>query len=484
MTATADHRPGVWAQLKPLVLRLHFYAGVLVAPFILVAAVTGLIYSAAPQIEQAVYADEMTVTPGTAQLPLAEQFAVARQAHPDGTLVEIRPPATPSSSTRVVFTDAHVPDNSYRAVMVNPYTGTVLGQERQYGQWLGVRAWLNELHANLHLGPVGRYYSELAASWLWLVVLGGLALWFTKRRTDRRARRLLLPEHSTTGRRRTLSWHATLGLWLALGALFLSATGLTWSRFAGEHVTQLREALSWTGTTLSTSLDGDVGGADEHAGHAGHGGHGGSSTGPSDAVVTRGIGVDGVLASARAAGLQDPLLVTAPVDDTSAWTVAEKKRSAPTRLDSVAIDPRDGAVVDRIRFADEPLAAKLSRWTIDAHVGVLFGLPNQLALAAVALGLIAVTLLGYRSWWQRRPTRGSARVGRAPGRGTWRRLSPPVLVGVVLVTVAVGWFVPLLGVSLAGFLLVDVILALRARRGDHSTDDGTAEQPRTGLPVG
>ncbi|MCX6406234.1 MAG: PepSY-associated TM helix domain-containing protein [Propionibacteriales bacterium] len=474
MTSTSDARPGVWAQLKPLVLRLHFYAGVLVAPFILVAAVTGLVYTAAPQIERAVYAHELTVEPRGAQLPLSEQFAVAREAHPDGTLVEIRPPATPESSTRVVFTDADVPENSYRAVMVDPYTGEVLGQERQYGQWLGVRAWLNELHSSLHLGTVGRYYSELAASWLWVVVLGGLALWFTKRRTDRRARRLLLPDTAATGRRRTLSWHATLGVWLAVGALFLSATGLTWSRYAGEHVAEVRTALSWTGTTLATSLDGDAEAA------SGHGGHGGSGAGVSDDVVTGGVGVDGVLASARAAGLQDPLLLTAPIDDTSAWTVAEKKRSAPTRLDSVAVDPRDGSVVDEIRFADEPLAAKLTRWTIDAHVGVLFGLLNQLVLAAVALGLIAVTLLGYRSWWQRRPTRGTARVGRAPGRGTWRRLSPGVLVSVVLVTLAVGWFVPLLGVSLALFLLLDLVLAARSRRREVDEE----ERPREDLPVG
>jgi uncharacterized iron-regulated membrane protein len=477
MTTSTDARPGVRAQLTPLLLRLHFYAGVLVAPFILVAAVTGLLYTVAPQLERAVYDDVMTVEPGATTLPLADQFAAAREAHPDGTLVEIRPPATPDSSTRVVFTDADVPESSVLAVMVDPYTGEVLGQERQYGQWLGVRAWLNELHANLHLGSVGRYYSELAASWLWVVVLGGLALWATRRRSDRRARRLLLPETSATGRRRTLSWHATLGVWLAAGALFLSATGLTWSRFAGEHVAQVREALAWTGTTLSTSLD-DDGAHDGHTGHAGHASA--APDGPTDAVVSAGIGVDGVLASARAAGLQDPLLLTAPPDDASAWTVAEKKRSAPTRLDSVAIDPRDGTVVDEIRFADEPWAARLTRWTIDAHVGVLFGVLNQVVLAAVALGLIAVVLLGYRSWWQRRPTRSGARLGRAPAAGTWRRLSPPVLAGVVVVTLVVGWFVPLLGASLAVFLLVDGALALRARRGARAAD----EPPREELPVG
>lgn len=41
-------RPGRW---RALLVRLHFYAGVLVAPFLLVAALTGLAYTVAPQVD-------------------------------------------------------------------------------------------------------------------------------------------------------------------------------------------------------------------------------------------------------------------------------------------------------------------------------------------------------------------------------------------------------------------------------------------------
>ncbi|MCL8250520.1 PepSY domain-containing protein [Aeromicrobium fastidiosum] len=469
-TPPASTRPGVWAQLKPLVLRLHFYAGVFIAPFILIAAVTGLIYTAAPNLENIVYADQLKVEPGQAAMPLSEQVAVARDAHPDGDLVEVRPPVSADGSTRVVFIDDTVPADYNKAVFVDPYTNEVLGQEKTFGQWLGVRAWIDDLHRNLHLGAFGRNYSELAASWLWVVVLGGLALWFTKRRSDRRARRLLLPETSAKGRRRTLSWHATIGVWVALGALLLSSTGLTWSRHAGANIGEIRQSLSWTGTSLSTSLDGS-GATDEHAGHAGHG----AAAGSADAVVTDGVGIDGAVASARAAGLRDPLVVTPPADAASAWSVSENKRSAPTRSDSVAIDPATGQVVDKVAFADQPFMAKLTDWTIDAHMGILFGLANQLVLAAIAIGLILVVVQGYRSWWQRRPTRGG-RAGRAPVRGSWRRLSPGVLVGVVVVVAAVGWFVPLLGVTLVAFLVVDTVVGRRAT----STETGPGRQhPRS-----
>jgi uncharacterized iron-regulated membrane protein len=60
-------------------------------------------------------------------------------------------------------------------------------------------------------------------------------------------------------------------------------------------------------------------------------------------------------------------------------------------------------VVDEVRFADYPVVAKLARWGIDGHMGVLFGWVNQLVLVAFGIGLITLIVLGYRMWWRRRP---------------------------------------------------------------------------------
>src|SRR3954453_1913179 len=65
--------PGRWSPLRPLVLRLHFYAGVVVAPFLLVAAVTGFLYAGAFQAERLLYAHELTVAKaGGTELPISE----------------------------------------------------------------------------------------------------------------------------------------------------------------------------------------------------------------------------------------------------------------------------------------------------------------------------------------------------------------------------------------------------------------------------
>ncbi|WP_066902846.1 PepSY-associated TM helix domain-containing protein [Millisia brevis] len=459
-------RPPLWPGIRALLMRLHFYAGILVGPFILIAAITGLPYTITPQLEQLVHREQLTVAQiGEHTVPLADQVAAARQAHPEGAITEVRPPRTEDGTTRVVLAVDDVPDGYGRTVFVDPYSGEVRGALTTYGEWLPVRAWIDELHRNLHLGEVGRHYSELAASWLWLVALGGLIMWWGMvRRRTRAARAAVLPDRRRSGRARTLSWHGAVGVWIVLGLVVLSASGLTWSRYAGESISDLRTALDWTSPTVTTALSGQ----DETAA-GGHGGHGAPAAETSDAAITRGVGIDGVFTTAVEAGLQVPIRLIPPSGEDQAWTVREAKRSWPTRYDALAVDPADGRVVDRVDFSSWPLMAKMTNWVIDTHMGILFGWVNQIVLALVAIGLITVVIRGYRMWWSRRPrSAGRWAVGAPPARGTLTRVPVGVAIGVILVAAIVGWYVPLLGISLAGFVAVDVVVGLLRARADES----------------
>ncbi|MER7948192.1 PepSY-associated TM helix domain-containing protein [Streptomyces sp. NPDC096079] len=444
-SAPTPTRPGTWSALRPLVLRLHFYAGVLVAPFLLVAAVSGLLYALSFQAEKIVYAHELEVPVGDTTLPLSRQVAIAREADPDGTVTAVWPGAEPGATTRVLMTDPDVPEGTSLAVFVDPYTGDVRGQLPSFGSSgaLPLRTWIDGLHADLHLGELGRNYSELAASWLWVLALGGVLLWVGRRRRNRRA--LILPERGPKSRRRTLSWHGSVGLWAAVGLVLLSATGLTWSRYAGENIGIVQDGLGGATPTLSA-------GANPGSEHEGHGaGHHGSATaqGPD-------IGLDKAVAAARAAGIDSPRISVALPADGKGYVVKETDTQFPVQLDSVALDPKDGTVLDRLRFADYPLLAQLTRVGIDAHTGVFLGLFNQLALAALALALILLILWGYRMWWLRRP-------GRPVARGAWRKVPVTLLLPLAAATALVSWFVPLLGLSLLLFLAVDLTLALVAK---------------------
>lgn len=455
--------PGLWTRIRPFVMRLHFYAGILVGPFLLIAAVTGLLYTMTPQLEKIVHRHELTVeNVGQQAIPLSDQVSAARTAHPEGTITEVRPPTSPDGTTRVILAVDDVPPDYGRTVFVDPYTGDVRGALTTYGEWLPVRAWIDELHRNLHLGEVGRNYSELAASWLWVVALGGLVLWIARIRQRKQSlRAAMLPDLSKSGRRRVLSWHGAVGVWIVAALLLLSATGLTWSRYAGETIGDVRTSLSWTSPAVTTALTPDA----SASGAGAHGDHGGPAALPaSDEVMTDGVGINGVDAAARDAGLQSPLRIFPPADSSTAWTVSERKRDWPTRYDSVAVDPATGNVVDRVDFADWPVMAKMTNWTIDAHMGILFGLFNQILLALTAIGLISVIVRGYRLWWLRRPPRATGlSFGSVPPRGALTRMPVWAAVSAVLVVAVLGWYLPLLGISLAAFVAVDVLLGLRSR---------------------
>ncbi|WP_275291807.1 PepSY-associated TM helix domain-containing protein [Amycolatopsis sp. La24] len=392
-----------WAAIRPLVLRLHFYAGVFVGPFLLVAALTGIAYVWTPQLEQAVYAHELHVPAAAGVVPLDQQVLVARGQVPDGKVIGVRPAPSATDTTQVIF-DRPGLEPSYRyTVFVNPHDGEVRGALETYGsgQALPVRGWIDTLHRNLHLGDFGRLYSELAASWLWVITLLGAALWLGRRR---RLRAVLLPSAGKPGRGRLRSWHGSTGLWIAAGLLFLSATGLTWSLHAGANITDLRSTLDWTTPSVSSA-----------------------APSPGD------VGWQAVRDATARAGLSDPVEIRPPSD--GGYVVQQVGRSWPSKQDSMSVDPGTGKITGTLRFADYPLAAKLSRWGIDAHMGLLFGVANQVALTVLGAALVCVVLWGYRMWWLRGRS-GRSRPGeRLRGSGGSVRLaavggqSPEVLAG-------------------------------------------------------
>lgn len=469
-----------------LLRRLHFYIGLFVAPFIFVAALTGTLYVLTPQLENLLYADALTVTPQGQTQPLSAQIHAARAYMGEQQRIyAVRPAPGETDTTRVQFSDATLGASQSRAVFVDPYTLKIRGDMPVYGTSgvLPLRTTLDLLHSNLLLGDVGRNYSELAASWLWVAALGGLFLWWgTRPKRQRKTPR--------SGFAFSRHWHTTLGLTLLLSLVFFSATGLTWSQWAGANIDKMRSELNWMTPQVNTALNGDTPSApaDPHADHhsmpdgamAGmsmaDSDKPGAATAPSQPDNASDSDWDNVLHAARHAGLiANKLELRQPKRVGYAWTVSEIDRSWPTHVDAVSVNPHNFSVVDRVRFADFPLVAKLTRWGVDAHMGVLFGLPNQLLLAAFGLGLCSMIVLGYRMWWLRRPKQPDVSPLHTLT-ASWLAL-PHYVKGVTLmVALTLGYALPVMGVSLLAFLLIDVLRWRKQQRPAMSEAELLAAQ--------
>lgn len=451
--------PRKW--FPPLLRRLHFYAGLFVGPFIFVVAVTGALYALASPVENLVYHDELTARTQGDPMTLARQIEAANAYVGGGQApVAVRPAPEPGDTTRVMYSGPDFGPSESRAVFIDPASAAIQGELTSYGTSgaLPLRTWIDQFHRSLHLGDPGRLYSELAASWLGIIALAGLGLWITRLRQTRKKKDLIRPATKAKGYRRLASWHASAGIWVLAGALFLSATGITWSQLGGDNVSALRSTLNWTTPVVETSLNGDAPAATGHEGHAGHGGGASSESGSANPAT-----FDGVLSIAQGANVNTGQVeIKPPSGRGQAWVVQEIHRSYPTEVDSVAIDGQTMQVLDRVDFADFGIAAKLARWGIDIHMGSMFGLANQIVMFLLGSAIATLVVLGYRMWWKRRPTRTRG-LAKAPERGSLATAPWWGLLLVVSVAGIVGIFLPLLGITLAGFVLVDVLLGFRSR---------------------
>ncbi len=430
-----------------LLRRLHFYIGLFIGPFIFIAAFSGTLYVATPQLENFIYRDALSLDSSGPMRSLEEQVALARQvAGQDAQLQAVRP-AAQGENTRVMFADPRLKPSEARAIFIDPVSLAVKGDMTVYGTSgiLPLRQWIDYLHRSLLLGEAGRNYSELAASWMWIAALGGVALWgFTRAPKSHQQ----MKRGAFVRQRR---WHRQLGWILFAGLLLFSATGLTWSRWAGDNINLLRERMGWMTPQVKTVLEGHiVMPADPHADH--HGTHDNMPTMPVDNAL-----FDSVLVSARAVGLEAARVEIRPAQDSGkAWTVTEIDRRWPTQVDAVAIDTHSMSVIDRTDFSRFPLMAKLTRWGIDFHMGVLFGWPNQLLLVLFGIGLCTTIVLGYRMWWRRRPAQSPDNPLHTLVTA-WLGLRLSGRLTVLVIALCLGVTLPLMGLSLLLFIALDLL---------------------------
>lgn len=476
LPASASKKMPAQAAFLALLRRVHFYIGLFVGPFIFVAALTGTLYVLTPQFENYLYADALfTSSKGEAQ-PLSRQIDAALNiAGQDKQIYAVRPAPSAEETTRVMFSDPQLGASKSRAIFIDPVTLAVKGDMTVYGTSgiLPFRTWLDDLHRGLLLGDAGRVYSELAASWLWVAALGGVILWLTSRKS-RSPRKLSEKIEKQQHSRR---WHSSLGLILLAGLLFFSATGLTWSQWAGDNIGVLRAYMGWMTPAVKTSLDplAEAAPADEHAQH-----HAPMADMPDmpgmdmsehampaapQAVTVSAVTFDAVVQAARASEIEANKIEIRPAYTAGkAWTVTEVDRSWPTQVDAVSVDPGSLQIVDHVRFADFPLLAKLTRWGVDAHMGILFGVWNQAILVIFGVGLCVMIAWGYRLWWLRRTVSNDGSNPAVTLLQTWKTVPFSLQCPIFVITLGLAISLPVMGTSLVIFLLIDVFRWQKNRR--------------------
>ncbi|WP_343674485.1 PepSY domain-containing protein [Paraburkholderia heleia] len=487
--------------------RWHFYAGLFVMPLLLVLAITGTIYCFQPQIEPLLYPHRLVVAPAaTPRLPVDALLARARTAlPPDARALRAHVESDPARSAEFVFA---LPDGTKtgtkESVYVNPYDGAVLGTLDVDRRFMQVD---RMLHRKLLLGKPGELLMELAACWTLVMLATGVALWWPGAGASWLA--ALLPRFGARGRPFWKSVHASVGIWLAVGALAFVLSGLPWTGSWGKQFKALAtraslgaprgawggglalksalpgaQAAAATGTAATAAAAAAASGAADNppASRAGPQEHGAEHAGH-DTASMPGMVMDDlplplvpwavgaipvphsphasstpqhwtlaqVVAQMRDLGVRSGYDIVLPATPDGVYTVSYFPPD-PKAERTVYIDQYSGAVLRDIRHEDYGAVSQAISYGTSLHMGRYFGLANQLICAAISLGLGALAVTGFVMGWMRRPARvKGASMLAAPPR---ERAAPPlrawktslVLLGIVF---------PLMGATLLAVWLFD-----------------------------
>ncbi|HXQ98820.1 MAG TPA: PepSY domain-containing protein [Pseudomonas sp.] len=439
-----------------LAWRWHFYAGLFVAPFMILLSLTGIVYLFKPQLDSLMYSDLLTVTPAHHLLSADALQQRVHEAYPEALISKYLPPVNAQGSAQFVLKQ----DGREVNLFIDPYSGKVLGSQDAKNN---LQAMARELHGELMIGTVGDRLVELAAGWGIVLVISGLYLWWPRGRSPAG---VLWPRVSARGRVLWRDLHAVTGFWGSVALLFMLLSGMTWTGMWGKvyaDVWNTFPAAMWNQVPKSDKQAGDLNNASvqtvpwamentpmpvssgDHAEHMNHGSMSSAPAAPS-------ISLQRVVDIARERNIEPGYSITGPKTADGVFTVsvfADDPRNDAT----LHVDQYSGKVLADVRYADYSTVSKATELGVMLHEGKMFGWMNQLLILFICLMVLLSSVSGLVIWWKRRPQN---RFGVPPLRHDLPRWKIATAVMLLL-----GVAFPLVGISMLAIWLLDRIALSR-----------------------
>ena len=443
------------------VWRWHFFAGLLVIPFAMILATTGGIYLFKPQFEAFIEAsiNARAAPVGDTDLNADEIVAAARNRYPDGKLARITLPRSAADRTFEVEIKT---DSGARTIWVARGAGEILHDTATAARLMN---FVKNIHGNLLTGNRGSLVVELMASWMIVLIITGVFLWWPRGQSP--ARFFAPSLRGKPLREKIRSLHGALGAWIGGMVLLLLLSGLPWTQVWGGGFDRVASFMGWDGPGQEWTITLQSG--DPHAHHKDDGlnlwtraaGDEGEVTLQSNAPHgdLAPISLQAIVEKLEPQNLGYPVEVQPPRGENGVWSVRSMTQHRPDRV-TIHFDRWTGDEIMRIGFYDRHPVQRVISYGIAMHEGALFGWLNQLFGVVAAIGVLSLSVTGAWMWWRRRP-KGSVGVPPMPAD---RRLAA----GVIVLVLGLAAFLPLVTMSLVAVFIAETcwgIIRQRYSRG-------------------
>ena len=207
--------------LKKIFFQIHWFLGITAGLILSLMGVTGAIYSYEQPIQKWLNSDSYVVqVENRAKLTPAELYQHFHQTDAEMKVNSITIDKDPTASSTVNI-EKEGARRGYN-MMVNPYTAEILPEVKGREFF----AFIQQLHRNLTVGPVGKQITGASTLMLIFFVLSGLYLRWPKKHT---IKQWFLIKPKLKGRNFLWDLHAVVGTWVVIFYLLLACTGLYWS---------------------------------------------------------------------------------------------------------------------------------------------------------------------------------------------------------------------------------------------------------------
>lgn len=397
----------------------HFIAGIISLPFVLVLSITGGIYLFNPKVEKRAKTTIQEIQKTGKSISYQGQWEIAKlnmKKQPNSMLL-------PSKSTMATeFVSGRFSHKN--SLFVNPYTGEVTGNFTPKDSWMYK---VRKLHGELLGGKVGTKIVELIASWMLVLILTGLYIWWPFQKGIKGVFTLRFKE----GKRILFrDLHAVLGFWIS-GLLILTlAGGLPWTDVFGtnfkwvQKITNTGYPKTWNGRGLVSKVK--------------------------DKPMT----LDEMVFIAKQQGLKGTVCIGLPKKAKSTFSVSNKTVDLEAQK-MMYFDQYSGELVKKHNWSDVGFLMRGRMWVMAFHQGQ-FGGWNWWLMFGVTLVLTIMSAAAIVSYLIRKPEKkwGVPKVSKN------FEVEPIVVIFIILL----GALLPLFGLSLIGVLGYEFYKRRKIRR--------------------
>ena len=409
-------------KLNQWLWKWHFIAGLISLPFVLILSITGAIYLFNSGVESKAIAKIQDVENlQTTPISYQKQWEIATEKlkkKPNSIAINT------NSDKATAFISGRF--SHKKTIFINQYTGEATGTFSPKNTWMHT---VRKLHGELLAGKVGTTIIELIASWMVVLILTGLYIWWPF--SSFKDLKGIFTIRLNQGKRILFrDLHAVTGFWISLLLLLVLAGGLPWTDFFGSNfkwvqkVTNTGFPKTWSGRGLTSE------------------------------VKEKTISIEEMIAIANQQNLKGIISVGLPKSAKSTFSVSNSTFPLDAQK-MLHFDQYSGNLIKAHTWSDVGFLMRGRMWVMAFHQGQ-FGGWNWWLMFGIAIALTLMTVAGLFSYLYRKQ------------QGSWGvpKVSSQFKVGksILFILILLGVLLPVFGASLLLILLFEQLFKLKKTR--------------------